>query len=91
MHEADYPDFIIDLFDAHILAGEHGAEVGLQIIAQDVSFTLKVRTKSEDALRVQPSEVFELANSYGRSDLLCIAGVEQKQIVRSCDTVQGAD
>ena len=84
-------NFIIDLFDVHILAGEHGAEVDLQIIAQGVSFTLKVRTKSEGAIRVQPREVFELASSYGRSDLLCVAGVEQKQIVHWCDSVQGAE
>ena len=91
VHDADHPDFIIDLFDAHILAREHGAEFDLQIIAQGVSFTLKVRTKSEGALRVHPREVFELASSYGRSDFLCVAGIEQKQIVRWCDSVQGAD
>jgi hypothetical protein len=29
VHESDEPDALVDLLDAHVLAGEHGAEIDL--------------------------------------------------------------
>ena len=46
-----------------------------------------VRGKVQDALKVQPREVFELARFYARPDLICDAGSTYKQIGSWCESV----
>jgi hypothetical protein len=35
VHEADQPEAAGDLFDAHLLAGEHGTQVALAVVEAD--------------------------------------------------------
>ena len=46
-----------------------------------------VRSKTLDALKTQPREVFKVVRSYGRPDLVCVEAVEYSQITRWCAQV----
>ena len=46
-----------------------------------------VQMKATDALKVQPREVFEIARSYGRPDLICEPGGVHRQIDQWCEDV----
>lgn len=46
-----------------------------------------VRSKALDALKIQPREVFKIAKSFVRPDLVCVEAVEYPQITRWCAQV----